>query len=148
MSKKPIVQTEFSRPLMVDRVPRKGSHEHIVADEKECVALAKRFDLPKLFSFKARLLAMPWRGGGLHVTGVVEADVERISVVSLEAFRRVEKFKVDNIFLPPKIIFDAVEDDAEPIENGEVDLGEVAAETMGLELDPYPRKDGEVYIEN
>ncbi len=148
MSKKPIVQTEFSRPLMVDRVPRKGSHEHIVADEKECVALAKRFDLPKLFSFKARLLAMPWRGGGLHVTGVVEADVERISVVSLEAFRRVEKFKVDNIFLPPKIIVDAVEDDAEPIENGEVDLGEVAAETMGLELDPYPRKDGEVYIEN
>lgn len=148
MSKKPIIKTEFSRPMMVDRVPRKGSHEHIVADEKECLALAKRFDLPKLFSFKARLLAMPWRGGGLHVTGVVEADVERISVVSLEAFRRVEKFKVDSIFLPPKIIVDAVEDDAEPIENGEVDLGEVAAETMGLELDPYPRKDGEVYGEN
>lgn len=148
MSKKPVVQTEFSRPLLTDRVPRKGSHEHIIADEKECVALAQRFDLPKLFSFKARLLAMPWRGGGIHITGVVEADVERISVVSLESFRRIEKFQVDRIFLPPKIIVDAVEDDAEPIQNGEVDLGEVAAETLGLELDPYPRKDGEAFVEN
>ena len=47
-----------------------------------------------------------------------------------------------------KIIVDAVEDDAEPIQNGEVDLGEVAAETLGLELDPYPRKDGEAFVEN
>jgi uncharacterized metal-binding protein YceD (DUF177 family) len=145
MSKSPVIVPEFSRPLLVDRVPRKGSHEHITADEKECVALAKRFDVPQLFSFKARLLAMPWRGGGIHITGTVEADMERISVVSLEAFRRTEKFEVDRIFLPAKIIVDAVEDDAEPIQNGEVDLGETAAEAMGLELDPYPKKMGETY---
>jgi hypothetical protein len=148
MSKTPNIIPEFSRPLLVDRVPRKGSHEHIVAEEKECLALAARFSVPKLFSFKARLLAMPWRGGGLHVTGMVEADMERISVVSLEAFRRTEKFAVDQIFLPSKILVDAVEVDAEPIQNGEVDLGEVAAEAMGLEMDPYPRKTGESYSEN
>jgi hypothetical protein len=147
MSKTPIIVPELSRPLLVDRVPRKGSHEHIVAEEKECAALAKRFDLPQLFSFKARLLAMPWRGGGIHITGVVEADVERVSVVSLEKFRRIEKFNVDQIYLPAKIIVDAVEDDAEPIQNGEVDLGELAAETMGLELDPYPRMPGESFDE-
>ncbi len=129
----------------MDRVPRKGSHEHITADPAECLALAKRFDLQALFSFKARLLATPWRGGGLKVTGTIEADVERISVVSLEPLRRVEKFDVLRYFLPPKAVVDPAEDDADPIENGEVDLGELASETLGLELDPYPRKDGEAF---
>ena len=29
--------------------------------------------------------------------------------------------------------------------NGSVDLGEILAETMALELDPYPRREGEVF---
>jgi uncharacterized metal-binding protein YceD (DUF177 family) len=136
---------EFSRPLLVDRVPRKGSHEVFVAEPAECLALAKRFDLPSLHSLKAHLIATPYRGGGLKVTGKIEAEIEQVSVISLETFRSKPKFEVERYFLPPKILVDAVEDDADPIENGEVDLGELVAETLGLELDPYPRTPGETY---
>jgi len=37
------------------------------------------------------------------------------------------------------------EDDADPIENGWIDLGEVVTETLALDLDPYPRKPGEAF---
>ena len=40
------------------------------------------------------------------------------------------------------------EDDADPIDNGWIDLGEVTAETLALDLDPYPRKPGEAFAEH
>src|SRR5665213_3209934 len=119
---------EFSRPLLVDRVPRKGSHEHFQADPGECAKLAKRFSIHALHKLSARLLLMPWRGGGVKVTGTVKAEVERY-------------------FLPANKIDDNIEDDADPITNGEIDLGEIVAETLSLELDPYPRKPGESFGE-
>ena len=139
------LQIEFSRPLLVDRVPRKGAHEHFKAEPAECGALARRFNLPVIHALAARLHATPWRGGGLKVTGIVEADLEQVSVISLEQFRSSVSFHVERYFLPPKDLGDAVEDDAEPIVGGSVDLGELAAETLGLELEPYPRKPGEHY---
>ena len=144
--KAPII--EFSRPLIVDRVPRKGSHEVFAAEAAECKALAARIDLPAIHSLKAHLVATPWRGGGLKVTGEFTADLEQVSVVSLEAFREIHKFEVERYFLPPKIAIDGIEEDADIIENGEVDLGELVAETLSLELDPYPRKRGEEFAEH
>jgi uncharacterized metal-binding protein YceD (DUF177 family) len=139
------VELEFSRPLIVARVPRKGSHEVFAAEPAECAALAKRFDLPAIASLKAHLVALPWRGGGLKVTGSFEALLTQVSVISLEPFEAKQKFEVERYFLPPKILVDAVEDDADPIENGEIDLGELVAEVFGLELEAYPRKPGEAY---
>jgi hypothetical protein len=136
---------EFSRPLIVDRVPRKGSHEVFAAEPKELTALAKRFYLVALHALKARLLAVPWRGGGLKVTGSVEANLDRISVVSLETFNAVQKFDVERYFLPPSATVDPDLDDADPIVEGIVDLGELVSETLGLELDPYPRQTGEEF---
>ena len=39
----------------------------------------------------------------------------------------------------------AAEDDVDIIENGVVDLGEILAETLALELDPYPRQEDEFF---
>jgi hypothetical protein len=143
MSRKPVQQIEFSRPLLVDRVPRKGAHEHFKAEPAECASLARRFNLPVIHMLSARLHATPWRGGGLKVAGMIEADLEQVSVISLEQFRKNVSFHVERYFLLPRDLGDAVEDDAEPIVGGIVDLGELAAETLGLELEPYPRKPGE-----
>lgn len=137
---------EFSRPLIVDRVPRKGSHEVFAAEPKELQALAKRFDLVALHSLKARLLAVPWRGGGLKVTGSVEANLDRVSVVSLELFNATQKFEIERYFLPSSATVDPVLDDADPIIDGIVDLGELVSEGLGLELDPYPRQAGEEFV--
>ncbi len=141
------IQPELSRPLAVDRVSRKGSHEHIVAEPKECEALARRFGLPVLYSLDARFLAVPWRGGGMKVTGTVVVDVDQVSIISLEPFRKTYSFSVVRYFLHPKHLVDAVLDDADPIIDGIIDLGEIAAETLGLELDAYPRKPDEAFAE-
>jgi len=142
-----ILALEFSRPLLVDRVPRKGSHEHLIADAAECEKLAARFAIPKLHKLSARLFMVPWRGGGMKVTGTVEADYELRSVVSLELFSSHGKFEVERYFLPAEKLDENIEDDADPISNGILDLGEIVAETLGLEIDPYPRKPGETFLD-
>lgn len=139
---------EFSRPLQVDRVPALGCHERLTADEKECAALAKRFDLPRIYSLGGLLKVEPWRGGGLKITGTLNAKVDQVSVISLEIFTSDIEFAVERYFLSPRAGRpDAENDDIDIIENGSVDLGEILAETMALELDPYPRKAGEVFNE-
>ena len=137
---------EFSRPLQVDRVPALGSHERISADEKECAALAKRLGIPKLHSLGGLLKAVPWRGGGLKITGTLKAEVDQVSVISLETFTSTLEYVIERYFMPPRAGDpSADDDDVDTIEHGIVDLGEILAETMALELDPYPRKEGEVF---
>ena len=136
---------EFSRPLRVDRVPALGSHERIAADEKECAALAKRLGVPKLHSLGGWLKAVPWRGGGLKITGTLKAEVDQVSVISLETFTSTFEYAIERYFLSPRAGNPTAEEDVDIIEHGIVDLGEILAETMALELDPYPRKEGEVF---
>ena len=136
---------EFSRPLLVDRVPALGCHERLAADEKECAALAKRFDLPKIHMLGGLLKVVPWRGGGLKVTGTLNARVDQVSVISLETFTSDLEFAIERYFLSPRAGQPAAEEDVDVIENGSVDLGEILAESMALELDPYPRREGEVF---
>ena len=137
---------EFSRPLQVDRVPALGSHERIAADERECAALAKRLGLPKLHSLGGLLKAVPWRGGGLKITGTLKAEVDQVSVISLETFTSTLEYAIERYFMPLRAGNpSAGDDDVDTIEHGMVDLGEILAETMALELDPYPRKQGEVF---
>jgi uncharacterized metal-binding protein YceD (DUF177 family) len=139
-------QPEFHRPLEMARVPNLGSHEKLSADAKECALLAKRLMLPAIHKLSAHLKAKPWRGGGLKVTGELIVDLDQESVVSLESFRSVLTLPVERYFLnvPPSAELGA-DEDIDPIENGIVDLGEIVAETLALELDPYPRKPGEVF---
>ncbi len=138
---------EFSRPLDVARVPRLGSFEKLSADSRECQDLAKRLKIPVIHHLSAELKAKPWRGGGLKVTGQVQLDLEQVSVVSLEHFRQNLRFEVERFFLH-NVPQDATDDeDIDPIANGFIDLGEVVAETIALDLDLYPRKPGEAFGE-
>ena len=136
---------EFSRPLQVDRVPALGCHERLAADEKECAALAKRFDLPRIHSLGGLLKVVPWRGGGLKITGTLNTRVDQVSVISLETFTSDLEFAIERYFLSPRAGRPVAEEDVDVIEKGTVDLGEILAESMALELDPYPRREGEVF---
>ncbi len=138
---------EFSRPLQVDRVPALGCHERIAADEKECVALAKRLGLPMLHSLAGLLKIVPWRGGGLKITGTLKAEVDQVSVISLEPFTSTLEYAIERYYLSPRAGRPTPEEDVDMIEHGIVDLGEILAETLALELDPYPRQEGEVFNE-
>ena len=136
---------EFSRPLQVDRVPALGCHERLAAGEKECAALAKRFDIPRIHSLGGLLKVVPWRGGGLKITGTLNARVDQVSIISLETFTSDLEFAIERYFLSPRAGQPTAEEDVDVIENGSVDLGEILAESMALELDPYPRREGEVF---
>lgn len=137
---------EFSRPLQVDRVPKLGSTEKLAAEPEELKALARRFKIPCLHALSAEIRATPWRGGGLKLEGHITADLEQVSVISLEPFRETVSVPLARYFLPHGAVVDNdQEDDADPIVNGWVDLGEVVAETLALDLDPYPRRPGEAF---
>ena len=136
---------EFPRPLLVDRVPNLGCHERLAADEKERAALAKRFDIPRIHSMGGLLKVVPWRGGGLKITGTLNARVDQVSIISLETFTSDLEFAIERYFLSPRAGQPAAEEDVDVIENGSVDLGEILAESMALELDPYPRREGEAF---
>lgn len=139
---------EFSRPLIVDRVPHAGSTERIAAEAAECAALATRLGVPVIHSLTAEVRATPWRGGGLKLEGTVTADLEQVSVVSLESFRQTLVIAMERYFLPEGRAAGSEEDEADTILDGVVDLGEVAAETLALELDPYPRRPGETFADH
>jgi uncharacterized metal-binding protein YceD (DUF177 family) len=140
---------EFSRPLQADRVPRAGSVEKLEAEPQELKALAKRMKLPAIHALTAEIKATPWRGGGIKLEGHLTADIEQVSVISLESFRETVSIPVSRYFLPPGAVAENEEDDdADPIDGGFIDLGEVVAETLALDLDPYPRKPGEAFAEH
>ena len=140
---------EFSRPLQTDRVPKAGCVEKLRAEPRELTALAKRMKIPAIHALSAEVRATPWRGGGIKLEGHLTADIEQVSVISLEAFRETVSIPVSRYFLPPgAVVENESEDDADPIEGGIVDIGEVVAETLALDLDPYPRKPGEAFAEH
>ncbi len=139
-------ELEFSRPIEVARIPKLGSHEKLNADAKECAALAKRLEVPAIYALAAELKAKPWRGGGVKVAGQLTVDLDQESVVSLDIFRSTYVYQVERYFLnvPPSADLES-DEDIDPIENGVIDLGEMVAETLALELDPYPRRPGESF---
>ncbi len=138
------VTNELSRPLPVDRVPANGCYERVVAEPAECAAVAKRLVVPCIHALTALVKTDPWRRG-VKVTGTLEADIERESVVSLEQFRQSLRYDFVRYFMPADANVPEEAEDIDLIEHGEIDLGEIVVETLALELDPYPRKPGEQF---
>lgn len=140
---KPVIN-EFSRPLAVDRVPANGCYERIVAEPSECEAVAKRIGVTLIHTLSALVKADPWRKG-IKMTGTLDVDLERESVVSLEQFRQSLRYEFTRYFMPSSATVPEEAEDIDLIENGQIDMGEIVVETLALELDPYPRKPGEQF---
>lgn len=146
------MQPEFSRLIAVEGItPDKVRKESIVATGEECAALAKRFDLRALSGFRADLSIRRVEGGDVvHLAGRFEADVVQTCVVSLrdvhshvagdfETFFSEQDHRLDEE--EAEMYLDE-EDMPEAIVNGNIDLGEVTAQYLSLELEPYPRAPG------
>ena len=141
---------EFSRIVKVATLPRDGLRQKIAANDAERERLSKRFALASMQSLEADFV-ITRSGKGVRVTGEARAKVMQICVVSLEPFPAEVVEDIDVRFAPPsperrkiqkleeEIRFDA-EDEPDPLIDGQVDLGELAAEFVALGLDPYPRK--------
>ena len=147
---------EFSRPLAVERIGSTGAEVTVEADAEERSALAERFGIEAIHALSGRFVATPWRRGGVELRGEIRAEVEQLSVVSLEPFRSEVAETVVRYFQaetapghnPAVLVVQSLEgDEPDVISGGAIDLGEIAAESLALALDAYPRKPGEVFQE-
>lgn len=143
---------EFSRPIAVEGlIADKTRHEVIEATPEECEALARRFDLRELSGFKASVNIRRVPGGTtVRVDGDFEAEVVQACVVSLLDVPSEIKAGFDAYFteddVPEDEDLDFDSDIAaefpEKIEGGIIDIGELVAQFLSLELPPYPRAPG------
>lgn len=145
----PTEPVEFSRPMALDRVGGTQHREEITATEKERVDLAERFGLVSLDRLVAQFTLKRARRDLVRVKGHITAEAVQACVITLDPIpaRIDERFEVDFLegIRPPEtdLELDAEAADApEPAPSGWIDLGELAAEQLGLALDPYPRKPG------
>jgi hypothetical protein len=149
----------FVRAVRVETIPEGGLERFIEADEAERLALARLNGLPAIAGLQAKFTLHRAGRGIIRVSGDVHAEATQSCVVSLEPIDVVINEAVDVRFAPsagedsnrrsPSASVageDAFalsgEDEPDPIVDGMIDLGALAAEFMVLALDPYPRKPG------
>jgi uncharacterized metal-binding protein YceD (DUF177 family) len=142
------VTPEWSRPEKLDAIAERERTVAIEATEAERAALAERFDLVAIDRLEARFAIRREGGDTVRASGRVRADVVQRCSVTAEPLRARVDEPVDLRFVPA---LEGAEDELElsadaldtvSYEGGAVDLGEAAAETMALALDPFPRAPG------
>ena len=137
----------LSRPVRVDPLPRDGLDVTVEASGEEREKLAAFNDLLGVSSLKATFQLHPRAKGDVRVVGRLEADVVQSCVVTLDPVPAHIDAPITVDFAPEVHQEDFVDDEdaPEPIFDGMIDLGRIAAEFLTLNLDPYPRKEGAVF---
>lgn len=138
------MSVEFARPQRVDTIGDDARTIEIDADAQERAALAKRFDLIAIERLTGKF-TIRRDAAGIVAEGRVAAAVTQACSITGDALPATVDEPVALRFVPGT---DADQDEVElgdsdidviPYDGGTIDLGEVAAETMALALDPFPR---------
>ena len=148
----PTVETggnELSRVFVLAELGDSGAVLEVSADADERAALARRFGVRAIDALSATLRLDLVRGGEVvRISGDIVADVVLSCVVTLEPVGVHIEEGFERSFAPGCDAGASVEvapegdDGPEPLDGDESDLGELVAEHLGLNLDPYPRRPG------
>jgi hypothetical protein len=146
------------RILAIATVPDTGLDIRLCADETECAALADAYGVVAVQMYEAGFHVRKQGPERYAVSGILRALVTQTCVVSLEPFETLVTAPVDVDFAPSdRPLGEAadwkmtaggaatsvgLQDPPDPIINGQIDLGALAAEFLALNLDLYPRKPG------
>lgn len=133
---------EFSRPLTLDRAH--GAHR-FEASADECAALARRFGLAGVGSLIADF-TLDREGGDVRAQGHLTAQVVQNCVATgADVPARIEEaFALRFVPAAADHSSDETELESDACEDIEhdglaIDLGEAAAQTLALALNPFPR---------
>jgi Large ribosomal RNA subunit accumulation protein YceD len=141
-----LTDLELSRPVSLSKIGPRGFEVTICATPKECARLAARMDIPGIQSLECFFrLVREDDGVSVFALGRLQAHLTRVCVVSLEEFETTVTEEFELRFVPAGMVRDDPnpnQTDEIPYETNAIDLGEAAAEQLGLALDPYPRMDG------
>jgi uncharacterized metal-binding protein YceD (DUF177 family) len=144
-STEPPIDVEFSRFVDCGKLPSGGKTIKIEADAEERAALCERLSIDALIVLKGQLKAAFRQTCVISLQPVISdinITIERKYNVNAVAFWGHESepdeeghqtggVQTKNLVEPP-----------EPLENGGIDLGEVASEELAVEIDPFPRLAG------
>ena len=136
---------ELHRAVAADRVGADGLDVTVHASEAECAALARRMQLPAVHALECSFRLSRDSADSIAGAGYLTARIVQTCVVTAEEFETTleEPFAVR--FVPEGQESDDPDPEAVdeiPYTGGTLDLGEAAAEQLGLALDPYPRMPG------
>ena len=138
------MSVEFARPQRVDTIGDDARTIEIDADAQERAALAKRFDLIGIEKLTGKF-TIRRDAAGIVAEGRVAAAVTQACSITGDPLPATVDEPVALRFVAEE---DSGQDEVElgdsdidviPYDGGTIDLGEVAAETMALALDPFPR---------
>lgn len=143
--------------LNITTMPKAGYARKLFPDDSEREAIAGSCGLTAVTAFEAAIECKPWHRDGVTVSGHITAKIEQACAVSLEPiFSTIDmefsaRFVPEDsrLALPPKqvdgeIVFEFEGEDAPDIIEGEdVDLWGVVLEYFNLEIDPFPRAEGQ-----
>ena len=139
------MSVEFLRPLRLDRVGQHGLDLTVEANPAECSALAVRMDLPAVLALSCAFHLIREGRDRVLALGHLRARVTQTCVVSLEEFDATVEEIFQVRFVPSGEESDDIDpeaDDEIPFMGNAIDLGEAAAEQLGLALEPFPRAPG------
>ena len=144
-----VVSPEFSSVLNVELLGPAAQRVHIEANCEQRAALADRFGVTSIESLAGDFIVERIGGGAvIRVRGKISAKLTQACVVSGAPITAEIEESVDERFAPDVEAADEVEftmedeDPPEPIVDNGIDLGEVAAQYLGVAIDPYPRLPG------
>ena len=147
------MQKIFSYPIQIDKLTPAEKKFSLVADAAQKAWIAEIFQVEGVKSFHAEISVKPEKKSSIiKVLGRVEAELEQISVISLDSF--IKKYETDfEVLFDSKATYaqireefeDINEEAPEPVVNGEIDLAAVAMEQIAILIDDYPRQEGEIF---
>lgn len=140
------------------RVDRGGVDLKLAPDETVLKAIAKQLGLVSLHELKADVYLRSWMDGA-EVSGVLRARVVQTCGVSSEDFETPIDARFSLRVLPAnsehapqdeggELGLDPEGDDPPDVLEGEtINVSEYVIEHLALELDPFPRKPGAVFVQ-
>lgn len=148
------MQKNFSYSLAVDDISAAERTYKIKADAEQLKLIAEILKVSEVKEFASEIKTRRHSKSNLiDVWGNVEAVITRQSVISLEDFDK--KYQVDfnlqfDTMLTENQVREMEEDGIDNIPdvvmNGQIDLCHLAMEQIALELEDYPRQEGEEFV--
>lgn len=141
----------YSEPVRLHQVGS-GVSRTLEPDAAARARIAKALDLASLDSFTADVTLAP-SPGGWRLSGRVRASLAQTCGITLESL----PVEIDAPFTislaeaveedPEEIVITLDDESPDPVEGGQVDLGQYAVEQLALRLDPFPRKPGAEFVQ-
>ncbi len=133
----------LNKVLFLGEIGPNGWQDDFVATSAQCAKIAERFEIPQVKNLTCHVNVVI-EDDLIRATGHLKATLTRVCVASLETFDEKLDTDFEALFAEniPLLKEGQMTDDIEPIDRGRLDIFDIVAEQVGLNMKPFPRKRG------